>query len=50
MVDGQTDLDGTSACATHIGTSGGAMIGQALATAVQPVAKRPGRLQCSFLR
>jgi hypothetical protein len=50
MVKGQTDLDGTFACAARVGTSGKAMMGQALATAVQPWLNGPGDCNDGFLR
>jgi len=50
MVKGQTDLEGTFACVAQVGTSGGSMMGQALATSVQPWLNGPGDCNDGFLR
>jgi hypothetical protein len=50
MVKGQTDLEETFTCVAQVGTSGGSMMGQALAAAVQPWLNGPGDCNDGFLR
>ena len=50
MVKGQTDLNGTFACAAQVGSSGAQRMGQTMAAAVQPWMNDEGSCNDGFLR
>lgn len=50
MSKGQTDLEGTFACAAQVGSSGADWIGEALTAAVKPAINDPGGCNAGFLR